>query len=174
MKAVEGSLWCIEYRGYCPAGWPKRLAEMFFVGHAPCPPEIKNFPITLGGGYAVTHIWISRPIKPYKQETLASIRKKRIERRIKKKYPLFAEQFIASGLERKPDYYNGVTDQEIEQMRSSARAEYDRTYYERIARPGVLVVFAQEPEGAKSKAAKIMAEMANAREMFAAKRKATE
>lgn len=163
MKQLEGSLWSIEYHGHCPDGWPKVLAEMFIIGYAPCPQEIKEFPITLGGGYSITHSWVSRPIKPLHQESLANVRKKRAKRRIMAKYPMFADQFIKEELLRKPDYYNGITDMRIHAEYESAREEYEKTYNDRLSRPGILIILAKEPVAAKIKAAEVLESMAKAR-----------
>lgn len=171
---IEGSLWSITYRGRCPDGWPVVLAEMFMIGHVPRPPEeIENFPITLGGGYAVTHSWISPPPRQLSQDTKAIVRRKRLKRRLDKKYPMFADQFFSGEIERKKNYYNGITDQAIQEDYDQALSEITTRYNERIARPGVLIVFAQEPEGAKAKAAENLAIMAKAREILAVKRKTT-
>ena len=43
-------------------------------------------------------------------KTLARVRCKRLERRVRAKTPLFANEFTADELARKPDYYNGITE----------------------------------------------------------------
>jgi len=47
------------------------------------------------------------------QESLASVRQKRLSRRIERQAPLLAEQLIADELAAKPDYYAGQTDPAI-------------------------------------------------------------
>lgn len=89
------------------------LAEIFRPqsdpdAHTP-PPEFAQLH-TLGDGYGTQYTFPAltapRELSP---ETLASVRKKRTSRRIQAKYPLFADQFIQAELDRKPDYYAGIT-----------------------------------------------------------------
>lgn len=84
------------------------------------PPEIDAAYPGFGKGYCITWSAISKPPKALSPDALASVRRKRLERRVRKKYPLFAEMMIQEEMEKKPDYYNGVTDKEIEQARDRA------------------------------------------------------
>jgi hypothetical protein len=47
-------------------------------------------------------------------ESLARVRRKRLTRRVTAKVPMFADHFIDAELARKPDYYDGITDPNIE------------------------------------------------------------
>ena len=62
-RGVSGRLWSIEYRGYCPEGWPPTLAEMFVpaAGGSRPPVEIAEFPHTPGSGYSLTCRHVEAP-----------------------------------------------------------------------------------------------------------------
>lgn len=128
-----GAVWNIQWNNpYTkpPEGMPRVLAEFFFPSDDPrariCPDEVMeyyNHHNLFGSGYDIHWQSVSAPPKIISQENLSSIRKKRLERRVKKKYPLFAEQFIAEEIEAKHDYYSGITDSQIEQRRASVLEE---------------------------------------------------
>lgn len=166
-----GSLWRIELRGYKrPEGWPPVLAEYFVLGHLARPPkELAEFPHSLGGGYILSFTCVSEPTRELKPETLAVVRKKRLERRVQAKLPLFADQMIREALEQKPEYYAGVTDEAFRVAKDEAiQAETD--LWERLNKQvGRLVVYAQEPEEAKRRSEALMIEMAEVRARFAGK-----
>lgn len=61
------------------------------------------------------------------------IRRQRLERRIRKKYPLFADQFIRDELAKKPDYYAGITDPDLKAARSERIESEEREIAELIA-----------------------------------------
>jgi len=82
----------------------------------------------IGDGYAICGSAICKPSTPLPREKLASIRKKRLVRRLTKKYPLLFEQFMKSELERKPDYYSGITDSDIEAARDDAIRQQEELY----------------------------------------------
>lgn len=161
MKKITGTSYSIEWGGYnCPDGWPRVLAEMFMIGHLSKPPdEIMNFPHSLGGGYFLTIQHVPYPLTPLKPEVLMSVRKKRVERRIKAKVPLLADHFIAEELKRKPEYYAGITDNHIEADRNKILAEEWQRYKELLSRPGLFVIHANEPEECKLKAETLRIEM---------------
>lgn len=156
---IVGTLWQIAWGNpYTtpPEGAPRVLAEYFCPGHiTQCPQEIRNFTYSLGGGYGlgVSHFEFARRLS---QQSKASIRQKRLEARVEKKAPLFAEQFIAEAIQKKPEYYAGVTAPETER----ALHEHD----ERVAwlqqNANTLIVYAQEPEECKRRAEALRAEMA--------------
>ena len=86
-----------------PAGAPRVLAEVFTLG--------KNAPVgfselrTAGGGYSCIESHIEEPsIKELSQASLASVRKKRLARRVTAKVPLFADFFIQQAIDAKPDF----------------------------------------------------------------------
>ncbi len=70
------------------------------------------------------------PARELPPESLASVRKKRTARRIEKKYPLFAEQFIAETIARQPEYYAGITRADLQADRDRVkRDEAERREY---------------------------------------------
>ncbi len=95
-----------------PEGKPQCLGQRVVRYDGPwghtCPPELADLH-QLGDGYGVCVTFVSRPPRMLSQQALASVRLKRLRRRVERKYPLFVEQIIADELARKPDYYAGVT-----------------------------------------------------------------
>jgi hypothetical protein len=143
-----------------PDGAPRVLAEFFTPGHATqTPASIRAFPHTLGGGYglAVTHF--TPPIRRQPPQILASIRQKRLRRRIERQAPMFADQLFAQELTRKPEYYQGLTDAHLEQ----ARADEEHAYAARLAylqaHALTLIVHAQEPPACGERARQILREL---------------
>jgi hypothetical protein len=165
MHKLTGTLYTIELNGYIrPDGWPRVLAEMFVIGHLSKPPaEIANFPRSLGGGYSLNIHHVSPPLIPMKTETLARVRKLRLERRLQTKFPMFAEQFAAEEMSKKAEYYSGETRADIERERVEVLEAEGRRYAALMARPGQLVVYASEPEECKRKSEALLAEIAEIR-----------
>ena len=100
-----------------PEGQPRVLRETFypyatFPHHAP--PEIMEV-WKPGSGYRVTYTFINEPPKQQSQAALATTRQKRLRRRMEKKYPLLAEQFITEETAKNPDYYNGITRADLQE-----------------------------------------------------------
>src|SRR4030042_305943 len=159
-----GTLYSIEWHG-CnrPENYPQILAEMFIIGHSSKPPsEIANFPYSLGGGYSLTQRHVPPPHVSLKPEILARIRKQRLERRIRAKTPMFAEQFIAEEIEKKSDYYNkGKTNIDVEKDRDEVLKDELSKYNRYFSHAGQLIVYANEPEECKSKAEMIRIEIEN-------------
>lgn len=60
---------------------------------------------TPGDGYGIALRAIEAPIKERPPEVKASIRRKALQRRMNKKYPLFASQFITDTIAARPGYY---------------------------------------------------------------------
>lgn len=168
---TTGTLYQIAWRGgAAPEGWPRVLCEMFMVGHLSIPPlAVREFPHTLGGGYTLSIQHVPYPMIPLKPEVLARVRRQRLERRLQAKVPLFAEQMAAQELARKPEYYAGITDAKIEAEKQAALEREWSRYLELTGRPGELVVYAQEPEECRSKAARLAEEMAAVREKYGVK-----
>lgn len=137
-----------------PDGAPRILAEIFLpdaVDGKP-PPEIRAIPVTPGGGYSLSIRAISPPSRQLPVQTLARVRRKRLERRVRAKTPLFADEFIAGELARKPDYYAGITDPGIE-ARKQAALEHERAEREvLLGRPNTLIVYGAEPETCRLRA----------------------
>jgi hypothetical protein len=91
------------------------------------------------------------------QERLASQRLKRLERRMRRKYPLLAEQFIAEAMAAKPAYYAGVTHAPLEEARQRLLAQEAARRLYLAAHWGELLVYATEPEGCKARAKALLA-----------------
>jgi hypothetical protein len=62
-------------------------------------------------GYSVYIRHVPPPVKRLGKEQLAKLRRGRLERRMREKYPLFAEEFIQAELKKKPGYYAGEVDE---------------------------------------------------------------
>lgn len=63
-------------------------------------------------------------------EAKASLRRKRLERRMKQRYPLFAEQFAGEKVAARPGYYlDGVADGDAEKARI---LDAERDFYEHM------------------------------------------
>jgi len=116
---------------------PRVIAEMFETieqrsrrmknGGRAFPAELASLH-QLGDGYFCTTTAICTPHKSLTKESLAEVRLKRLKRRIQKKYPLFADQFIAEAIENKPEYYAGETDPEILKARDEAIHDEEVSY----------------------------------------------
>jgi len=67
-----------------------------------------------GGGYhnVISHISVDPP-RRVSAETLAKIRRQRLERRTRERYPLLADAMIEAEVERNRAYYDGVTDVDL-------------------------------------------------------------
>ncbi len=101
-----------------PGGLPRIKAEMFetceqrqarMTGGEPSIPQWFSDLCVIGDHYCVTCQAICTPPKVLPESSLAVVRQKRLKRRIEKKYPLFAQEFVGQEIERKPEYYAGVT-----------------------------------------------------------------
>lgn len=85
---------------------PKVLKAMLVPRGEPCPPEIMALWIP-GAGYSIGwELVTQQPIRRWSKQAKASVRKKNLIRRMEKKYPLFAEMFIADELDRREKYYS--------------------------------------------------------------------
>lgn len=159
-NAQKGTLHTIQWSNpYTdpPAGAPRVLAEVFTLDRQP-PPEFMAFKatITLGGGYSWTVQHIAPPPVQLSRETLAGVRKKRLERRVRAKTPMFADLFIGQEIGKKPDYYAGITDPEIQRRRDEVLAAERERYNELMSRPNVIVIYATEPTECKERAAQML------------------
>jgi hypothetical protein len=93
------------------------------------------------------------------QESLAQQRLGRLSRRMRRKYPLWAEQFIAEAIAAKPQFYAGVTDAPLEEARQNLLAKEAARRVYLTAHWGALLVYAAEPEGCKARAEALLASM---------------
>ena len=65
-----------------------------------------------GSGWSIGWECIEqRPIKRWSPEARARVRQNNLRRRMEKKYPLFAEDFIAAEMNKRPRYFQGDYDQ---------------------------------------------------------------
>jgi hypothetical protein len=123
------------------------------------PDAIASFPVTLGGGYYLCSQSLAVPGKQLPPETLAVIRKKRITRRVAAKVPMFADHFIAEAIAKKPEYYDGVTDAKLKEALDAQNIKEWERYYFFTAHIGELIIYGNEPQVCRERAAKIKAEM---------------
>lgn len=115
-----------------PDAQPRRLTETVLPprdggGCPPLPPEIQQawqeanaaFVATLPDGSTPIHPWcISVGVETTEPRRLSEaakhrIRRRRLEKRVLKRYPLFAEAFFREELTRKPEYFGLTTDQAL-------------------------------------------------------------
>jgi hypothetical protein len=142
-----------------PADWPEVLCEMVTDSNR-LPAEIQSYPLTRGGGYGV----VIQPLAPaltrqLSQESLAQQRLGRLARRMRRKYPLWAEQFIAEAIAAKPQFYAGVTDAPLEEARQNLLAKEAARRLYLTQHWGELLVYATEPEGCQARAEALLASM---------------
>ncbi|WP_299085137.1 hypothetical protein [uncultured Ruegeria sp.] len=87
----------------------------------PCKRPCKGTVIATGTAEEVERYWIPgevcigwypnyEPIRRLSQEGLASARKKRLRRKLEKKFPLFADQFEEAEHRARPQFFDGVRD----------------------------------------------------------------
>jgi len=143
MKKLTGFRYTIQWHSphtEPPDGQPRVKAEMFETTEQRrereargerTPPEWFRELHKIGDGYCIGVQHISPPPRQLPRETLASVRRKRLRRRIEKKYPLFAEQMIAEEMAKKPAYYDGITDPHLQAGKDAALAAW-RELYERF------------------------------------------
>ena len=91
-----------------PDGMPRVLLAVLCDSPHPVPPEIDALWREMGPGSGWSVGWQmmeQRPIKRWSREAKAKVRQSNLRRRMEKKFPLLAEQFIAAELSARPDYY---------------------------------------------------------------------
>ena len=161
MEAVSGSIHRIEWSNpYTdpPAGAPRILAEVFTLDRKP-PKEYLDFPVSLGGGYCRTSAHVSPPARQLPAESLASVRQKRLARRVRKKAPLFADEFIRQELEAKPAYYAGETDATLKAAHDEVLTHEAAAYWDYLTRVDQVIIYANEPPECRARAAQLLAEI---------------
>ena len=67
---------------------------------------------------------------------------------------------------RKPDYYAGITDPDIEDRKQAALQREKEEWLDLCSRPNRLIVYGQEPETCRRKSAQLRAEMQEIRARF--------
>lgn len=99
-----------------PEGMPRVLmSALADTSRRPFPPEIEEMlaqdECRPGSGWTVGCECIEqRPIRRWSQAARARVRKLNLRRRLERKFPLFAEIFIAAELAARPSYYEGSND----------------------------------------------------------------
>lgn len=84
---------------------PRVLKAMLVPRGAPCPVEIMDLWVP-GGGYCVSwELVTQKPIRRWSTEAKARTRRRNLRKRLEKKVPLFADQFEAEELARRPGYF---------------------------------------------------------------------
>jgi hypothetical protein len=141
-----------------PAGAPRVLAEVFTIDRNP-PAGFYELR-TAGGGYSCTESYIEEPsIKELSQKSLASVRRKRLARRVTAKVPLFADFFIQQAIDAKPDFYNGITGEAYIKARNEV-LEMEAKRFEFLKNNiGKIIVYGEEPIECKERAARLRAEV---------------
>lgn len=142
-----------------PGNAPRVLAEVFTL-ESKAPEGFDNHR-TLGGGYSLTICSVSIPTnRQLSQDALKSVRRKRLQRRIENKVPMFAEHFIEQEISKKPEYYNGITDPGLQQAKEDVLSEELERYQFYTQRINQVIVHGEEPTECKERAANLAAEMA--------------
>jgi len=93
-----------------PEGMSRVLLSVLCDAAHPVPAEIyaKWLEMGPGSGWSVGWELIEqRPIRRWSAEAKGRVRRQRLRRRIEKRFPLFAEIFIADDLARRPQYFRG-------------------------------------------------------------------
>ena len=100
--------WSLSWRNpHTEPPGPRVLAAVLVERGQPCPAEVmaKWSP---GCGYAIGwELVTQRPIRRWSTEAKGKARRRNLRARLEKRFPLFAEQWIADELERRPSYYAG-------------------------------------------------------------------
>jgi hypothetical protein len=138
-----------------PAGAPRVLAETYtdtVSGRKMLPAT------TLGGGYSIVTTFMREPGRKLSPQSLARVRRKRLERRVLAKAPLFAEQLVSAEIARKADYYAGITDERIEAMRDEEDLRYAALYERLEAMRGIVMIYADEPAECGERARMLLGE----------------
>lgn len=93
---------------YKAAPGPRVLAAVLCDAPHPVPREVLDLWVP-GSGYSIGWQCIEqRPIRRWSQAAKSKVRKGNLRKRIEKKFPLFAADFIAAELAARPDYYEAL------------------------------------------------------------------
>lgn len=132
MTKPVGAIWTLQWSNpYTdpPAGMKRIIAEKFVKygtsEYSHTPPE---FEADRTPGYKVYWMAIMPPSKQLPEKTLKSIRRKRLQRRIENKYPLFADQFLTDEIKSKPDYFEGKSDPDAQAAKDRILEEQQELY----------------------------------------------
>lgn len=101
-----------------PNGMPRIIMAILCERPHPIPDAIQQ-QCRPGTEYAPGTGWTigweqieQRPIRRWSQEARAKVRLKNLRRRMENKFPLFAEDFIADEVARRPEYFSGSYDRD--------------------------------------------------------------
>lgn len=104
------SLWRYSLRWslpHQPCPGPRELASAEVPAGSPCPPSVQSL-WKAGAGYAICIDFPpSAPIRRWSDERKAAARRRNLERRIRNKAPLFADELIAREMAARPAYFEG-------------------------------------------------------------------
>ena len=127
-----------------PDGRPRVRAEIATLDSR-TPAALIALKTTPGDGWSNTVRYCPPPSeREMTPEAKASMRRKRLGTLMNKKYPLFAEQFVAEKITAMPNYYlDGTSEGDAERLRILAE---EREYYERMS-ANVGRLFVYEAEG---------------------------
>ncbi|OJY33163.1 MAG: hypothetical protein BGP11_05425 [Rhodobacterales bacterium 65-51] len=96
-----------------PDGKPRIAMAVLCDSPHPIPEEITQV-IGAGSEFAPGSGWTigwecieQRPIRRWSQEARARVRKQNLRKRMEKRFPLFAEDFIAAEIASRPEYFRG-------------------------------------------------------------------
>jgi hypothetical protein len=108
----------------------KRVLAEKYIGEKDSrsfPPEFVGL-APLGSGYVFTICHMSAPPKQLSQDALKSIRRKRLEKRATEKYPLFSDQVIQDEICKNPEYFEGITREDLATDKNNAINEWQNEY----------------------------------------------
>lgn len=117
-----GAIWALRWSNpyTSPPDGRRVIKELFFPIDHPylrvCPPELQAIYIP-GNGYSVCWTPVVTSPKRLPEDKLALVRQKRLRRRMEKRYPLLAEQFIEEEMKKRPKFYAGQLDEKLESAR---------------------------------------------------------
>jgi hypothetical protein len=118
-----------------PDGKPRILAEMYESVERRKEREARGEPSVplefveqKQPHYSVYVQAVEKPSISLPPETLASIRKKKLAKRLRDKYPMFADQFYEEETNRRELYYSGQDTERIRQGRENVRMYYEELY----------------------------------------------
>lgn len=98
-----------------PDGFSRCLAEVAVHSLDSIPSDFPSPSLFLGTGYGffIRHLSDVTKRRSLSPAALAAVRLARLRRRMYARGPLFAEFFVQQEIEKKPDFYSGITDSRI-------------------------------------------------------------
>lgn len=112
MSKVIGWIYLVKWLNpyQRPEGKPQYLGGAYVQSERPgqgCPPPPPHIAAlhTPGDGYSIGMAAVEPEPKRWTPERKFAYRRKRMEARVRKKAPLFADEFIRAELARKPEYF---------------------------------------------------------------------